>query len=194
MLLLQCSMKFEVGKQNNQENQISEQITEDLHTIEQARNEAVTMIRQEGPSLATFAGDASLRYTPSLTAQTFAFYPLENRIEVPVKWFIDKGYTTKELRWALYHELSHFMDMRKNPSEFLENFDKIKDQAKKIEKWFVDKLSQDGVPEKQIDKQQIRKVSYKAIHSLYNIFDDVYVNKLVEQEAPVYANTEEGRN
>ena len=180
----------------------------EINPIEKIISEIREIIKREGPHLATFVGDASLTYTPSLTAETFMFYPEESKVEIPVKWFLDRNYSPKEIRWALYHELAHFIDMRKNPEAYLNNFEYMQtgEANKKICSLLESKLRKDKIDQKKIDdltKQKKRRntdkmmsnlqiMAYKYLHKLYNILDDISVNNLVMQRAPFYSS-EEGR-
>jgi uncharacterized protein YegL len=160
------------------------------------------ILKREAPLLARFAGDSSLHFKASIEAETFAFYPKTYEIEVPVQWFIEKQYSPDQIKWALYHELSHFIDMRKNPKEFNDNFEYIlKEKAPQIASWIEDAMHKQGVQENKIKEtteqrpipgrknetmSYLEKRGYEMSHTFYNIFDDIYVNSLVEQKAPYY--------
>ena len=107
----------------------------DFHEAEQPPQKiAESFIRRHGPMFSAFAKDGSLNYVPSTTAKSFAFYPKECRIEAPISWFANPEYTEEELEFANYHELAHFIDMRKNPEAYLKNFQEIKKDAEKLAK------------------------------------------------------------
>ena len=62
----------------------------------------------------TFAKDSTLYFVPS-PDETFSFDAESNKVRVPLEWFENGRYSGDELRWANYHELAHFIDMREDP-------------------------------------------------------------------------------
>jgi uncharacterized protein YegL len=92
--------------------------------------------------------------------------------------------------------------MRKNPKEFNDNFEYIlKEKAPQIASWIEDAMHKQGVQESKIKEateqrsipgrknetmSYLEKMGYEMFHTFYNIFDDIYVNSLVEQKAPYY--------
>ena len=147
--------------------------------MEEARRKAEANIQENSRLLSLFAKDSSLYFEPSPTAKTFAFYPEENKVELPISWFENDQYNDSELRWAQYHELAHFIDMRKNPEAFLRQFENMQQTADKLTSDYQDKFS-NAQPE------AICHYFYNQIHTLYNCLDDIYVNNLVGIKAPYY--------
>lgn len=151
--------------------------------MEHAQRQAEAHIKENGRLLSLFAKDSTLYFEPSPSADTFAFYPEENKVELPMSWFENDQYTDAELRWAQYHELAHFIDMRKNPEAFLQSFKDIKQTADQLAKSYQDKAP-DAEPE------SMKHYFYEQIHCLYNCLDDIYVNNLVGIKAPCYYSGE----
>lgn len=147
--------------------------------VEAAERKAKANIKENGRLLSLFAKDSSLYFKPSLTAETFAFYPEENKVELPISWFHNEQYTDSELRWAQYHELAHFIDMRKNPEAFLDNFKQIHNTAKQLAYKYQPKFPNSS-------RRSMERYFYDQMHMLYNCLDDIYVNNLVGIKAPIY--------
>ena len=147
--------------------------------VEAAERKAKANIKENGRLLSLFAKDSSLYFKPSLTAETFAFYPEENKVELPISWFHNEQYTDSELRWAQYHELAHFIDMRKNPEAFLDNFKQIHNTAKQLAYEYQPKFPNSS-------RRSMERYFYDQMHMLYNCLDDIYVNNLVGIKAPIY--------
>ncbi len=193
--------KGEKMKSEQQEGEITKEFTREK--INEAMKMISKIIKHESPHLAVFAGDSSLRFIPSREAPSFSFLPETYEVVVPVQWFLEKDYSPDEICWALFHELAHFIDMRENPEAFLDNFKYMRQKiAPQIAGWLEEELRRQGVPEEKIGaltKQlpikgrkyenisQLEKIGYNMIHTFYNIFDDIYVNSLVAQKAPLYA-------
>jgi uncharacterized protein YegL len=165
--------------------------------------EVKEVVRKEEKHLAVFAKDSSLRYEVSRDASTFAFYPEENKVEIPIGWFMEKDCSPERIRWALYHELSHFIDMRKNPKAYMENFEYMRSGSanKQICSWLEEKIVKDGVSKEKIEDlrkeetdekgrttNKLQSMAYGYLHTMFNVLDDIYVNNLVEQRAPVYSD------
>ncbi|MDO5481213.1 MAG: vWA domain-containing protein [Candidatus Saccharibacteria bacterium] len=149
----------------------SEELTFD-QTLALRRQKAQRFLAPRRRLFSLFARDSSLKFTPSDSNETFAFDAQNFEIKVPLEWFSDDRFEDGELEFANYHELSHFIDMRKNPEAFLANFQHIRDQAKS--------LSDDYCrthPEQ--SPTQVEPFFYREIHTLYNCLDDIYVNNLV---------------
>jgi uncharacterized protein TP_0246 len=151
--------------------------------MEHAQHQAEAHIKENGRLLSLFAKDSTLYFEPSSSAETFAFYPEENKVELPMSWFENDQYTDAELRWAQYHELAHFIDMRKNPEAFLQNFKDIEQTANQLAKSYQDKF-----PDAKLSSME--GYFYEQIHCLYNCLDDIYVNNLVGIKAPYYYSGE----
>lgn len=141
---------------------------------------ARSFIRRHGQMLSLFAKDSSLRFVPSKNAETFAFYPKEFRVEVPLTWFADERYTEDELDFANHHEIAHFIDMRKNPQAYIDNFDTIEQDAKRLASNYL----ADHPNVASLDA--VKNFYYREIHSLYNVLDDIYVNNVVFARNPFF--------
>jgi len=144
-----------------------------------------SFMRQHGRDLSVFAGDASLNYkihnTPGIN--TAYFNPKEVSINIPESWLSNPEYNQPQLKWIQYHELGHFIDMRKNPEVFLDNFKKMEQDAERLTRDIIARHPN-------VDKNKLKGYIYEAIHSLYNRLDDIYVNNLVGIRSPNYRNGE----
>lgn len=144
-----------------------------------------SFMRRNGRDLSVFAGDASLNYKthnrPGI--DTAYFNPKEVSINIPESWLSNPEYNQSQLKWIQYHELGHFIDMRKNPEVFLDNFKKMEQDAKKLTRDIIARHPK-------VDKNKLEGYIYKAIHSLYNRLDDIYVNNLVGIRSPNYRSGE----
>ena len=144
-----------------------------------------SFMRRHGRDLSVFAGDASLNYkthnTPGIN--TAYFNPKEVSINIPESWLSNPEYNQPQLKWIQYHELGHFIDMRKNPEVFLDNFKKMEQDAERLTRDIIARHPK-------VDKNKLEGYIYKAIHSLYNRLDDIYVNNLVGIKSPNYRNGE----
>lgn len=151
--------------------------------LNHARRKAEAHLQENMRLLSLFARDSSLRFQISTTASTFAFYPEENMVMLPESWFDNDQYNDSELRWAQYHELAHFIDMRKNPEAFLDNFKQMQNTAKQLTTDYQEKFPN-------ANRSSMEQYFYEQIHTLYNCLDDIYVNNLVGIKAPVYHSGE----
>ena len=146
-----------------------------LKTEVPEKTKADLFLRRHGRELALFSRDSKLTFVPSTSADTFAFYPKEFKVETPLSWFANEKYNDDELNFANHHEIAHFIDMKKNPEAYLENFKHMEQKAEELAKGYLakhpDKASLDAV----------KKFYYGELHSLYNVLDDIYVNNLVLQ-------------
>ena len=147
-----------------------------------AQAEAKSFIARNMRNIIAFAKDSTLTFEPSLQAQTFAFYPKEHKVELPLSWFADEKYAEKELLFADYHELAHFSDMRKNPQAYLDNFDRMEKESKRMADAYCQK---NQCPNRQ---NEMKQYYHGAIRTLYNCLNDIYVNNVVRLRAPVYHN------
>lgn len=195
---------------NIEKDKVPETEEEIKEFIEQKKKEAREYIEQNSTNLAMFTGDSSLKYIPS---DGFCYYPETNEIHLDLSFFIEKGYNSEQILWALYHEGSHFRDKRENPEAFLENFDNIRETGKKeissvLEKKYRDKFGKihpemiDNITKQRpIDKKKPEKgtmssldnIGYQKMHRLYNILDDIYVNDVVRNRAQKYASGDGGK-
>ena len=144
-----------------------------------------SFMRRHGRDLSVFAGDASLKYkihnTPGIN--TAYFNPKEVSINIPESWLGNPEYNQPQLKWIQYHELGHFIDMRKNPEVFLDNFKKMEQDAERLTRDIIARHPK-------ADKNKLEGYIYEGIHSLYNRLDDIYVNNLVGIRSPNYRNGE----
>lgn len=184
----------QINKPQREQEQIKkEEIKQELlkkERVRQALSQVREMIRRESRDLVTFAGDASIFYQASAEAKYFSYDPTENRIEVPALWFIEKGYSVEEIKFAFYHELGHFIDMRKNPLAYLKHFDRLEQEAIKVGALMRHILGEKSQGEPLPDQAIINDYAYQKLYTLYNIFDDIYVNELVRKRSPYYATAE----
>lgn len=139
------------------------------------KRKADSFLRRHGRELAVFSRDSRLTFAPSTSAQTFAFYPKEFKVEAPLSWFASEKYNEDELSFANHHEIAHFIDMRRNPKAYLENFEHMKQVAERLAKGYSARHP-GGASE-----AAVRKFYYGEIHGLYNVLDDICVNNLVFQ-------------
>ena len=148
-----------------------------------------SFMRQHGRDLSAFAGDASLDYkthnTPGI--DTAYFDPKEVSINIPESWLSNPEYNQPQLKWIQYHELGHFIDMRKNPEVFLDNFKKMEQDAERLTRDIIARHPN-------VDKNKLEGYIYEGIHSLYNRLDDIYVNNLVGIRSPNYRNGENAKD
>lgn len=146
-----------------------------------SREKAEDFVRRNQTEFDHFAHGYNIKYEPSATAKTFAFYPKEMKIEMPVSWFEGDDYSEDELKFTNYHELSHFMDMRKNPEAFIDNFDGMRADAKR---YAVEYLK--SHPEDTHSESSVADFYYDQLHLLYNCLDDIYVNNVVRNRNHYY--------
>lgn len=139
------------------------------------KNKADSFLRRHGRELALFSKDSKLTFVPSTSAETFAFYPKEFKVEAPLNWFASEKYNDDELNFANHHEIAHFIDMKKNPEAYLENFERMEHRAEELAKDYLAKH-----PDK-ANLSAVKKFYYDELHTLYNILDDICVNNLVLQ-------------
>lgn len=143
-------------------------------------------LRRHGQILTVFARDSSINFIFSKTAESFSFDAISFEVTIPVGWFSDERFTEGELDFANRHELAHFIDMRKNPDAYLEKFDRIREDAEKLARDYVRKH-----PGK-ISLAKATSIIFKELHALYNVLDDIYVNKVVFSRSPNF-NRGDGR-
>jgi len=110
------------------------------------------------PLFTTFSRDVSLVFKPQAEAETFSIDLEKGRVILAAKWFWEQGYSLDQILWACFHELSHFCDLKSDPKSMLENFDYINSKGKEA----------------------------RAYRTFYNVFDDIFVNQLLANKAPIY--------
>jgi len=150
---------------------------------------------------ATFAQDVSLRFR---MGNAF-FIDLEHgEVNLDTRWFAEKGFTPTQIRWAVLHELGHFLDLAQDPEGMMKNFDLIQQQARNtgalmMKKWeekygdedpaFIERLKKQLPMSKKDPAKTLNAVersAYKMHHTFYNIFDDIFDNNSVARKAPTY--------
>ena len=144
-------------------------------STDQKAKTAETFLRRHGRLFSLFAKDSTLHFSPAEDAETFSFSPETFTVNVPLDWFANEKYNENELQFANYHELAHFIDMRKNPKAFLGNFERMEKKAGELAKEYLSKHPDAGAFE------SVKGFYYNELHTLYNCLDDIYVNNLVSQ-------------
>lgn len=157
-----------------------------------------------------FSNDSSLSFSMS---NGFSINFETGVINFDTKWFYEHGFSESQITWAVYHELSHFRDLAADEKGILNNFEYIREQARKTGKIlmrryedkfaktdpeFIQKISK----QKPLDKKRPEKgtmnifesMAYKYHHTFYNIFDDIYVNNLVTIKSPRFSKRTIGGN
>lgn len=187
-------MNQENNPQREEEQIKQEAIKEELLRKERLRNslsQVKDMIRRESRDLVTFAGDASISYQASADAEVFSFEPEENKVVVPALWFIEKGYSVEETKFAFYHELGHFIDMRKNPRAYLKHFEQLEQGAEGAGNHISEIMAEKNRDDQPLpDQDLVTDFAYQELYTLYTVFDDIYVNDLVRKRSPYYATAE----
>ena len=139
------------------------------------KKQAENFLKRHGKLFSLFAKDSSLNFKPSEDANTFAFNAKKLEVQVPLNWFASEKYNENELQFANYHELAHFIDMRKNPEAYLANFERMQEKSNELARAYCRKHK----PEASLDA--VKEFYHKELHTLYNCLDDIYVNNLVTQ-------------
>lgn len=175
--------------------------------LEEYHERAQALLDSHKRFFQTFARDVSLSFKLGN-----AFYiDLEGgEVNLATQWFKERGYSEEQILWATLHELSHFRDLADDPERMFRNFDYIYSRARStgsviLEKWeqkygasdpeFIEQLKKrkpvsKKKPEQTMDSAEA--AAYKIYHTLYNVFDDVYVNNLVRRRAPKYEEGQAG--
>lgn len=160
--------------------QAKEQKNEQAAQKEKTKKQVVdNFVRSNKASLMAFSGDKTIRYVPSTTAETMAFYPEEGKIELPTKWF-NGEYNDGELLFSCGHEIAHFRDMRKNPEAYFGSFEYMEAKGKELAKDYRDKYPEQG------SEESMAGFFAEELRFLYNCLDDIYVNKLTMDKAPTF--------
>lgn len=160
----------------------SEPQPDKLENSEQSgKRRAERFINQHRREFSIFARDPSLNYITSPGAETFMFDAKDIQVIFPEQWFKDDDYTEDEKLFSSYHELSHFTDMRENPEVFLDNFAQMGRDADSLAKEWLKKH-----PNK-APQAAVANVYRKELHGLYNCLDDIYVNNIVYDRSPRFA-------
>ena len=169
--------------------------------------QAQSMLDSHSRFFITYAGDVSL----SFRLGTKFFIDLERgEVNVDARWFEKRGYSLEQIRWAMLHELTHFLDLANDSDGMMKHFDYIFEQAKKtgaymLEKWETACGATDADFLAGIKKQQptskkhphktmntVERAAYDIHHRFYNICDDIWDNSRVARKAPAYEVGEAG--
>ncbi|MBI5728723.1 MAG: hypothetical protein HY983_00550 [Candidatus Magasanikbacteria bacterium] len=169
--------------------------------------QAESMLDSHSRFFTTYAGDVSL----SFRLGTKFFIDLERgEVNVDARWFEKRRYSLEQIRWALLHELTHFLDLANDSDGMMKHFDYIFEQAKKtgahmLEKWDTACGANDAAFLAGIKKQQstskkqphktlnaVERAAYDIHHRFYNICDDIWDNSRVARKAPAYEVGEAG--
>lgn len=145
----------------------------EVSPIDQKLEEAKAFLGPRRRLFSIFARDSSLHFEPSGSAETFAFYPNDFTVEVPLDWFASERFNDGELEFANYHELAHFIDMRKNPQAFLDNFARMQSRANELADEYLQSHPNEA------SRDVLSAFFYRELHTLYNCLDDIYVNEIV---------------
>lgn len=157
----------------------------------------------------TFAGDVSLRFKMS---DRFAIDLETGEVHLATKWFADRGFTKKQILWANFHELVHFIDQKEDPKGMEKRRGDMVKKAQKtgavmMEKWeevysesdpdFIRKLKKQRPMSKKKKSPTLNSVetaAYQMHHRFYNILDDIYDNHRIARKAPRYeSHTDAGK-
>lgn len=175
--------------------------------LKQYQEEAQKMLDAHRLNFMTYARDVSLRFRMS---NQFMINYETGEVHLDTRWFAKKNMTPEQIRWAVLHELTHFVDFREDRVAMTENFDYIFARAKKTGERILKKIEEKFGTSDPAFLDAIRKQSpvsprdpsktvnaaeagaYKIHHTFFNCIDDVYVNKRLERRAPVYASKAHG--
>lgn len=175
--------------------------------IEQYRREGQKLLDSYARFFATFSRDVSLRFKLS---DGFYIKLKEGEVNLDTRWFAERGFTQKQILWAVMHELTHFIDLVEDPSGLMANFDYIEQKAKTtgqkiLQKWqeafgasdpdFVDSLKNPqpidpNNPAKTMSA--VEEAAYDIHHRFFNIADDIWVNNRVASKSPAYEPDQDG--
>ena len=163
--------------------------------------QAQSMLDSHSRFFITYAGDTSL----SFRLGTKFFIDLERgEVNIDARWFEKRGYSIEQIRWAILHELTHFLDLANDSEGTMKNFDYIFEQAKKtgsrmMQKWeaacgpddtkFLATIkTQQPTSKKQPHKTMngVERAAYDIHDRFYNICDDIWDNNRVARKAPAY--------
>ncbi|MGB4076203.1 MAG: vWA domain-containing protein [Minisyncoccia bacterium] len=153
---------------------------------ERMKEEMGALLASHGPLFSTFAEDVSLTFTPS---NFFAIDLEKGIVHFDLSWFAEQNYSKEQVVWAAFHELSHFRDLAKDPKRMFENFEYIKRCAKRTSVKISARVKELG---KTPNPTAAEQMAYEIHHTFFNILDDIFVNNLVSERAPVYEPKKEG--
>ena len=170
--------------------------------LEIYRHQAQAMIDGHKRFFMTFASDSSLSFKLS---NAFQIDLETGQVHLDISWFKERNYTQEQILWAVMHELAHFRDLAEDPEGMMANFSDMTEQARDtgafmMAKWeakygesnpeAIERLKKTKPIGRQKPPQTLNNVemaAYRIHHTFYNIFDDIYVNNLVNRRAPRFA-------
>ena len=171
----------------------------DQETLLAYAEEMQNFLRTNQKSFQTFSEDVSLEYKLS---DRFMIDFEKGEVHMDASWFFRRGFTKEQIRWAIFHELSHFKDYVHDSEEANEVFRGVVSESAGTAKKIAKKL-EEVFPEKQEEIQrmnkpdesgssilgpmsQIESMAYRIHHTFHNTLDDIYVNHTVVRKAPLY--------
>ncbi len=142
-----------------------------------------SFVRDLRQPLAVFTGDTTLSYKVSEAADTFYIMLKTGEVNVPSCWF-NGEYSDGELRFAAHHEMGHFIDLRSNPEALLATFEESRKTANRLAKDYL------STHQCNANQAAVSKFFEKELDDFNNVLDDIYVNNIVKQRAPLFSNAE----
>ncbi len=171
-------------------------------SLEQSKKEAQAFIDRFLILFHTVSGDASLQYK---VGDGFFIDLKQGVITLDVKDFVklkEGGLNPWQIVWSVCHEIAHFHDMRQEPKGMMKHFEYLEERARQlmpqaieiirrkhgeeIAKKMEGSLPTGGDTQKQ-PKTGLEAFLYKKLHLLYNVLDDMYVNRSLAERAMVFA-------
>lgn len=177
----------------------------ELYELEKARRDAIRKANSFIESIEQVArvlaksGHTQIKASESI--ETFCFDGRNDQVLVPTSWFMpNMSYTDDQRQFAILHEFGHFADLReavrhedeysKNKPQktnaYIDNFDIMDKKAKSLAEGYLETH-----PEASLES--VKKYYYDKLHDLYNVLDDIYVNKLVQAKVPYYGKNGGGQ-
>jgi hypothetical protein len=106
----------------------------------------------------------------------------DNQIGISLKGFIDlkKGDLEKpQILFAVGHELGHLNDMQEDPKSYIKNFEKHQKKALKLALKVLETWEKRGIdlPDWLDEEKVADQFLYQQFKDLYNVLDDIYVNR-----------------
>ncbi len=106
----------------------------------------------------------------------------DNQIGISLKGFIDlkKGDLEKpQILFVVGHELGHLNDMQEDPKSYIKNFEKHQKKALKLAPKVLEAWEKRGIklPDWLDEKKVADQFLYQQFKDLYNVLDDIYVNR-----------------
>ena len=139
------------------------------------------------------AGNASLRFEAGMQTSIDLQKKIIYLSVEKFKQMKENGMSFWMIIASVCHELGHYFDLTKNPKGMLENFRYLERKAGELMPRVLEIIRQthDPVPDYleepvMIDEETERTIPwiqawiYKQLHRLYNVVDDIYVNRLIQ--------------